>query len=95
MLLGFAKAAGVDVLGGWETFFKKEIAGKELKLDTVSIVLLLTITLLLFAILLGPRKESYTARPQMPSWLVWVIRLAMVLAVGRILVYLLSRYGFI
>ncbi|HEV8129977.1 MAG TPA: hypothetical protein VGQ81_01900 [Acidobacteriota bacterium] len=65
-------------------------------MDTVSIVLLLTITLLLFVILLGPRKvESYSTRPQLPRWLVWGIRLAIALAVGRILVYLLSRYGYI
>ncbi len=65
-------------------------------MDTVSIVLLLTIVVLLFVLLIGPsRTESYSARPPMPLWLVWAIRLAILLALGRIVFYLLNRYGYL
>jgi len=65
-------------------------------LDTISIALLVTIVVLLIVVLTDRgRTESYSARPPLPRWLIWGIRLAIFLALGRIVYYLLIQRGYL
>jgi hypothetical protein len=55
-----------------------------------------TIVVLLVVVLTDRgRTESYSARPPLPRWLIWSIRLAIFLALGRIVYYLLIQRGYL